>query len=474
MYRRAVMAQRSLRGISRPLMWLAIVSLLSLGARVAWLGQPCRDPCRSAADHLLVFDESYYVNAARVIAGVAPPASSTYTDAPLGHDPNSEHPQLAKLAIAGSIELFGDGPFAWRLTSVVLGSVAIVGMFALTRAAGGGQWLALIAAALMASDNLLLVHGRIGTLDVPVLAAMIWGAVLYLRGRPVWAGALIGVGACIKLVAPYTLLALGCFEALRILVTPERGALRGVAARLAACASVAATVFIALLAILDRIAPPYDATAGKRLASGPLPHITHMFTYAANQTSPHGPRGIASYPWTWIVDYKPITYLNINPARPAPGLYHVHPAVHFVGLIAPTTLLLGVPALMFTAWGVGRRSGRAAAALGGRIVAGAGGGLGGVGAAAGEGLGRLGAAPADRTAILALAWFVGTFAPFALLSLLTDRTSYLYYMVIVMPGVYLAAAHVVWRLRAQLWLLALWLLAAAGAAIALYPLTPLP
>src|SRR6202011_2765624 len=110
---------------------LALVSLVSLGARAAFLGDPCRSPCRSANDHLLIFDEDYYVNAAREIAGVTPPFGAPYAQAPLGDDGNAEHPQLAKLVMAGSIELFGDGPFAWRLGSLLMGSVAILGMFAL-------------------------------------------------------------------------------------------------------------------------------------------------------------------------------------------------------------------------------------------------------------------------------------------------------------------------------------------------------
>ena len=91
---------------------------------------------------MLVFDEAYYVNAARVIAGIAPAGERDLRlDAPLGHDPNAEHPQLAKLVIAGSIELFGDGPFAWRLGSLLFGTLAIIGMFVLVRAAGGdGGW----------------------------------------------------------------------------------------------------------------------------------------------------------------------------------------------------------------------------------------------------------------------------------------------------------------------------------------------
>lgn len=169
---------------SLPLALLAVLAVLSLGARAAWLGEPCRVSCHSAADHVLIFDEAYYVNAARVIAGVRPAPGQPYAGAPAGVDPNAEHPQLAKLIIAGSIELLGDGPLAWRLGSLVMGSLAILGLFALVRGAGGGRWLALGACTLMATDNLMLVHGRIGTLDVYALAAMIWGVALYLRGQP--------------------------------------------------------------------------------------------------------------------------------------------------------------------------------------------------------------------------------------------------------------------------------------------------
>ncbi len=76
-----------------------------------------------------MFDEIYYVNAARVMAGLHPPPASRTPRAPLGDDPNSEHPQLAKLVIAGSIELLGDGPLAWRLGSILAGTLALLGLF---------------------------------------------------------------------------------------------------------------------------------------------------------------------------------------------------------------------------------------------------------------------------------------------------------------------------------------------------------
>ncbi|MGI8412497.1 MAG: glycosyltransferase family 39 protein [Solirubrobacteraceae bacterium] len=457
-----------------PLALLVLVSMLSLLARAAGLGEPCRGPCRSAADHVLIFDEAYYVNAARVIAGLGPPAGAPYAGAPAGVDPNSEHPQLAKLIIAGSIELLGDGPPAWRLGSLLAGSLAIIGLFVLVRAAGGGRWLGLGAASLMAADNLMLVHGRIGTLDVYVLAAMIWAVALYLRGRPVSSGVVLGLGACVKLLAPYALLVLALIEALRWLKTrtrpspalPRARTLRPSLAlprtipasltRLAACAVSAAGVLVALLAILDRIAPPYDPSTHRRLAPGPFAHLAHMLSFAAHQTSPHGPRGIASYPWQWLGDYKPIVYLYIDPTHPTRGLSGIHPAVHFLGLISPPILLLAVPALVIATRGIIRagcvRAGRAGAR----------------GAS-----GRTGAT-SDEGDILTLAWFLGTFVPFELLSLFLSRTSYLYYMLLVMPGIYVGVAGLVARRPPARRLRGLWIGAVVVAVALSYPFTPLP
>ena len=463
-------AGRRLRARARlPLIMLAVLSLVSLGARVALIGEPCQAPCTLATDHVLIFDEAYYVNAARVIAGLRPPGGAHYANAPAGTDPNAEHPQLAKLIIAGSIELFGDGPLAWRLGSLVFGSLAILGMYALVRAAGGGAWLALGAATLMAADNLLLVHARIGTLDVFVLTAMVWSLVLYLRGRPVLAGAVLGVGACFKLVAPYLVLVIVLIEALRVLSSnpgyagPRARLTRRAPARLGAFALTAAVVFVGLLGLLDAIATPYDDAAAKLITGGPFAHIAHMFSYAAHQSSPHGPQGIASYPWQWLADYKPITYLRINPSHPGGGLYAVHPVSRFLGMISPPIMLLAVPSILFAGWRIAvawRRRRRARASVGA---------LGGERAAANL-------EPASEPAIVGLAWSVGTFMPFELLSLIWSRTSYLYYMVIVMPGIYVAVAYLLSgarRWKATQGLAAIWGLSVLVAAVVMYPFTPL-
>jgi hypothetical protein len=75
---------------------------------------------------------------------------------------------------------------------------------------------------------------------------------------------------------------------------------------------------------------------------------------------------------------------------------------------------------------------------------------------------------------VAIAWFAGTWLPFLALSVLWQRTSYLYYMVVVMPGIYLALARLFSRPRMPRWALGGWLALVAAAAVLLYPFLALP
>jgi 4-amino-4-deoxy-L-arabinose transferase-like glycosyltransferase len=435
-----------------PLLALAVVSVLSLAARGLLLDEPCQSPCNQAGQHTMIFDEAYYVNAARVMAGIHPPTGDHYAQAPLGTDPNAEHPQGAKLIMAAAIELFGDGPFAWRIGSLVMGSIAILGMFVLVRSAGGGRRSALLASALMACDNLLLVHGRIGTLDIYAVAAMIWGVALYLQGRPVLAGLALAIGDCFKLVAPYAILILGLIELGRVIARARDHAGSDewrpwpALTRFVSTTFTSVGVFVGLLAIMDQVAPPYADAEARLISGGPFDHISHMINYAVQQVSPHGPMGIASYPWQWLVDLKPIVYLRINPSLPGHGLFAIHPVSAFFGMVSPPILLLALPALAFGFYRFLRRRR--------------------------PGDGR---STADQQmAIVGVAWFIGAWLPFELQSLVDQRTSYLYYMVVVMPGIYVAVTYLValgWR-RRRTWLSGLtliWGLAVVVAVVLMYP-----
>ena len=340
-----------------PIIGLILVSLLSLGARAYKLDEPCQSPCNTANEHTMIFDEAYYVNAARVIVGIHPPQGDHYSASPLGTDPNAEHPQGAKLIVAAAIELFGDGPFAWRLPSLIFGSLALLGMFVLVRSAGGGRWSALGAATLLATDNLLLVHGRIFTLDIYVVTMMIWGVAFYLQDRPVLAGVVLAIGFCFKLVGPYALGTLALLELARVFVRsarPRQPARMGPAGRDRPLRADGVHQRRGVRGAAGDHGADRDALRRRRgHAASPaarLQHIAHMFSYAAQQVSPSGPQGIASYPWQWLLDLKGILYLRINPSLPGQDFHAIHPVAAFWGMPSPVIMALGMPALVFCAY----------------------------------------------------------------------------------------------------------------------------
>ncbi len=141
---------------------LPVVLIVAFVVRLIWLDLPHRS---------LIFDEAYYVNAARVLLGWPVAEGAHYAGSPVGLDPNTEHPPLGKLLMAASMLLFGDNGFGWRVPSLIAGMIALVATWAIARTSGATARLSLLVVTLLAFDNLTFVHGRIGTLDMMVLAA---------------------------------------------------------------------------------------------------------------------------------------------------------------------------------------------------------------------------------------------------------------------------------------------------------------
>jgi dolichyl-phosphate-mannose-protein mannosyltransferase len=389
---------------------LCLILVASLALRVIDLKQPCTSPCATPASHTLIFDEAYYVNAARVIDHINPPPGSNYHNAPLGKDPNAEHPQLAKLIIAAGIKLFGDNPTGWRIGSVLFGLIALAALYALVRAAGGSGWLATGTVGVASLDNLLLVHSRIGTLDIYALALMIVAATLYLRKHPIGAGVVLGVAMCMKEVAIYMFLVFVLFEALRLLrswwVEHSAGGWVRRNARPAGLVVLSSAVsFLLLLWLLDVLVPAYDTGTHITYAGSPFTHFFHIVHYATLLKAEPAKPGISSTPWQWLLNEKAIPYAKTAVNSSVKGkIVASHPIYFFQGLMNPYIIFLAIPALCACAsiwWRTG-----------------------------------------DRLALLSIAWFLGTFLPAVFESYVLDRVNYLYYMLIVMPAIYVALARV--------------------------------
>ena len=180
-------ASENLRDPARVTILLLLAALILRGL---WLTAPARG---------LIFDEAFYVNAARVILGW--PALGHYADSPPGLDPNTEHPPLGKLLMAASMAVFGDNGLGWRVPSIVAAMIALIVLVEIVRRLDRSAWFAVLVVALVAFDNLTFVHGRIGTLDMLVLAPMLVGSWLALQRRWVLAGVAIGIALLELLVS---------------------------------------------------------------------------------------------------------------------------------------------------------------------------------------------------------------------------------------------------------------------------------
>lgn len=324
----SVPTEGSTKETTKTSLWLALaLSALLLGTlflRLLWLDKPAG---------ALIFDEVYYVNAARVILGWPVPEGAHYYGAPIGIDPNSEHLPLAKLVIAVSMRLFGDNAVGWRLPSVLMGTGAVGLLFLLLRRLSGRAGLALFAAFVFSLDNLAFVHSRIATLDIQMVFFMLLGLYLYVAGRAVLAGAALALAVMSKLTGVYGVGAIAGYEVLRLLPQPQaRAAWRDIAGNLALMLGVGLVFFLLVLWPIDRQWTAFP---------DPLRHVAHVLQYGVNMTSDRYPSTIESAPWQWLVNQEPIVYLKVsNDVRVDGKLVQSQPVVDFQGEMNPYVIFL--------------------------------------------------------------------------------------------------------------------------------------
>ncbi|MCX6022904.1 MAG: glycosyltransferase family 39 protein [Chloroflexi bacterium] len=387
------------------LLWLLLG--VSLMLRLLWLAQP---------PGALIFDEKYYINSARVLLSI-PPGDGVYEDRPPGLDPNTEHPPLVKLLVAGSMLVLGDNAFGWRLPSVLFGTAGILLMYGVARRVGAEPYAALLAAALLSFDNLAFAHSRIFTLDIFQLTFLLAGIYGYVGGRPAVGGAGLALAALSKSNGMFGLAVLAGFEALRFFHERAswRARWRPALGRLLRTGAAFAAVFLLLLWGMDHFWTGY---------TNPFEHVQHIISYGTALRRDNGPSGIESFPWQWLWNQEQIPYLRVDQhIKVGEEVRETRPLVLFLGAMNPFILHLFPLGLAFAAHVWRRRE-----------------------------------AEADWGA-LALAWFFFTYAPFFLTTVLFHRISYLYYFLPTLPAV--ALANSLFLTRARLPRLVLWVYLAA-------------
>ncbi|HEX5589262.1 MAG TPA: glycosyltransferase family 39 protein [Candidatus Limnocylindrales bacterium] len=405
-------AARLRESLRDPEQVLALVLLGAFVARAVWLTLPSGS---------LIFDEAFYVNAARILLGWDVAEGAHYAGATPGLDPNMEHPPLGKVLMAASMAVFGDNGLGWRLPSLIAGMVALGAVYRIVRAAGESQWLGVLAVGILALDNLTFVHGRIGTLDMLVLAPILLAAWMALRDRWLVAGGLVGLGLLVKLTALYGLLALLVLAGIALLERWRRARALTIADFRPAALLLLGTVVVAGagLTILDS---RYTTFAS------PVDHVRHMLQYGAALTREGGPPEDCisndSTPWQWLVNDCEMRYLRVAETTRVDGeVIASHASIDFRGAMNPALLGAMVFAVPFA--------------------------------------GLLALRRRSRLALWSLVWMGANYLPFIPLVLFGQRVTYIYYFLPVVPA--LAAAIALLLLRAGLPRILLWAFVAAYA-----------
>lgn len=293
--------------------------VVTLVLRLLWLDSPAE---------AVIFDETYYVNAARVILGLDVPEGKPYSDAQAGLDPNTEHMPLGKLLIAGSMRVFGDNALGWRLPSVALGTLAVAVLYLLVRRLSGRPWLALFAAFIFSFDNLAFVHSRIATLDIPMVALMLLAIYAYVVERPALAGSLVALSALAKINGILGLVAIVGFEVMRLIQQPGmRGRWRRSLADLLLVTGTCLVIFLVVLWPLDHFFTAFKS---------PLDHLAHAYSHGVSLRQDDGPQGIASQPWQWLFNDGAITYYQLEVSTRIDGsVVSARDSVKFMGAMNP-------------------------------------------------------------------------------------------------------------------------------------------
>jgi len=282
----------------------------------------------------LIFDEAYYVNAARVIAGINPPKDSHYSGSPLGKDPNVEHTFLAKLIISLFIRSFGDNPYSWRLPSVIFGLISLIFFYLLSLKILKNPNFALFSSILLGLENLFFIHSRIATLDIFMLAFIIMGFYFFFSNRLILSGFALALAFLAKEQALLALFVIPFFifikafkniNFLKHLLNFLIGFSLG---------------FFPLSFLLTPIITNFNS---------PIDHLNYISNYVSALVREGGPVGIESYPWQWILNQVQIPYLKVDgevfAGEKSLGKVTL---IHFNGAMNPAIIHLAPLALTYT------------------------------------------------------------------------------------------------------------------------------
>jgi hypothetical protein len=335
-----------------------------------------------------VFDESYYVNAARkMLAGEAV---------------NNEHPPLAKAFIMLGIVLFGDNPLGWRIFSILASTMSLLLVYELALLLCRSKFASFSAALLFASDIMAFNIGQIGILDAPSMMFVLAGTILILKERSDIGGLLFGVAFLSKLSTIFT--AGGIVLLWVLLKNLRRGSDSTTLSKQAMF--VGRVILIAFITFLLGLWV-YDATYNI-FSNNPFQHLSYIYNYHSSLT--YGSSDYVILPLEWINPFNPFPPVNFHVVAATEvinGLKRTYHPIAYYGLYTP---------LWWSMWVVMPLS-------------------------LAETLYRIRRNEELGAGLFTLLWVAANFFPYVLLGYFMQRWVYPFYFYMTLPGLYIGLSH---------------------------------
>lgn len=316
-----------------PLPWCLAIGFAFLALCLHRLGIPNK----------IYFDEIHYVKAARkLLAGL--PA-------------NREHPMFGKEAIAASIALLGDRPWAWRIPSLIFGVLGLHAYGRLVWYVTLRRRVTILAMLLLATDFLWFVQSRIAMLDMVSaglgmvalwqFAALVREPDCHARGRLAACGIAMGLSLGAKWsIAPALIVPGLAFLVLRMRESGWRIVGRKGAGPVPGVSLAEAAFWLGLLPLCIYWLTYMPGFFWSHKPIDPLGFLAHHQYMLKLQDSVRKLHRYRSVWYQWMINWRVVWYFYSFSDGAQRGI---------VLLGNPFTMLAGLPALLWCGWAAVKR-----------------------------------------------------------------------------------------------------------------------
>ena len=252
----------------------------------------------------LVFDELYYVDAARDYLNFGVEVSD-------GDAEFVVHPPLGKWFIAAGIRVFGDNEFGWRFSTAVAGTVAIVLIGLIAHRLFRSNYLTLFATFLAAVDGLALVHSRTSLLDNFLTVLILTATYFFIRKNYFVTGIFLGLALGTKWSALYFIAIFGAIAIYRAFTHHTgRNLIRPSIERILSFGLIPLSVYLFTWTgwfLSDR---GWGRDSGSNALTSFVKYHEQMLSFHTGLSEKHV---YQAHPWTWLIQSRPTSFFYESP-----------------------------------------------------------------------------------------------------------------------------------------------------------------